>query len=149
MRKKIVVYCVFMITTLMMVPIVSSYSLVADQHSLLDQSIDTRQVEVQETPTPAGFSGFLLIHVMMYSVDDGLRPYEGANISVRGLFYSYKGQTDENGTCLFQVHTHLFRSKRYFVKVTIEPKDWKHTRFASIYMEPWEILYREFLFLEF
>jgi hypothetical protein len=148
MRKKIVVYCFFMIMVLMISPVVSSYSLVADQQPLFDQSSDTQQLEVQETLAPAGFSGFLLIQVMMYSVDDGLHPYEGANISVRGLFYSYKGQTDENGTCLFQVHTHLFRAKRYFVKVTIEPKDWKHTRFTSINMEPWEIYYRQFLFLE-
>ncbi|MBN2600229.1 MAG: hypothetical protein JXA75_06790 [Candidatus Thermoplasmatota archaeon] len=148
MMKKIVVYVVFMLAMLMMVPAASSYGVVTDQHALFDRSVDTQQVEVQETAAPAGFSGFLLIHVMMYSLDDGLHPCEGANISVRGLFHSYKGQTDENGTCLFQVHTHLFRTKRYFVQVTIEPKDWKHIRFASIYMEPWEILYREFLFLE-
>lgn len=141
-------YCFFMLTMLMAAPVVSSYSLVVDPQVQFNRSVENQQAEVQESPEPTGFFGFLLIHVMIYTSDDGLRPYEGANISAKGLFYSYKGQTDENGTCLFQVHTPFFRAKRYFVKVTIEPEDWLHKRFASIYVEPWEVIYREFLFIE-
>jgi hypothetical protein len=147
MRKKIVVYCVLMITTLMMVPMVSSYSLVADQQAFFDRENEKQQSEMQEPSGPTEITGYLLIHVSVYTPGEGLRPYEGANISVRGLFYSYNGQTDEKGDCLFQVHTHLFRAKRYFVKVGIPPENWLHTKIFSIFVEPWEVIYRNVLFI--
>ena len=147
MRKKRVAYCVFMITMLMTVPVVSSYSLVTDQQAFFTRGIETQQPEAQEPSGPTEITGHLLIHVSIYTPGEGLSPYEGANITVRGLFHSYKGQTDEKGDCLFQVHTRLFRAKRYFIKVSIPPENWLHTKIISIFVEPWEVIYRDFLFI--
>jgi hypothetical protein len=147
MKKKIEFLCFFVITMLMVLPVASAYSLVAEQQPLMSSGVETQDSNVQEEPVPAEITGYLLIHVSVYTPGEGLHPYMGANISVKGFFFSYSGKTDEQGDCLFQVHTHLLRVKRYFIKVSIPPEDWLHTKINSLFIQRGQIVYRDFLFI--
>lgn len=147
MKKKIMVFCFFVITVLMILPVVSSYSLVSEQQSFVSSGIEKHSFNVQEKPVPAEMTAYLLIHVSVYTPGEGLHPYNGANISVRGFLFRYSGQTDDQGDCLFQVHTNLFRAKRYFIKVSIPPEDWLHTKINSLYIQPRQIVLKDFLFI--
>jgi hypothetical protein len=148
MKKKIAVFCFFVLMVLMVLPMVSSYSVVSDQQPFMVSSVQNQNSDVQEKPVPLGLIGYLLIHVSVFTPGEGLHPYEGANISVKGFFFSYAGQTDERGDCLFQVHTKLFRAKLYFIKVSIPPGDWLHKKINSIYIQPQQIVYKDFLFIK-
>ncbi|MCU0850414.1 MAG: hypothetical protein MUC80_03955 [Candidatus Thermoplasmatota archaeon] len=101
----------------------------------------------EESATPVELKGYLLIHVSVYTPGEGLHPYMGANISVKGFFHKYTGQTDERGDCLFQLHSRLFRPKLYFIKVSIPPADLLHTKINSMYMQTGQIVYRDYLFV--
>jgi hypothetical protein len=147
MKKKIMLFCFFVLAVLMVLPAVSSYSTVSEQQPSLASAVEKKNSDVKENPVPAVLTGFLLIHVSAYTPGQGLHPYMGANISVKGLFFSYNGQTDERGDCLFQVHSKLFRAKLYFIKVSIPPEDWLHTKINSIYIEPRQVVYKDFLFI--
>jgi len=147
MKKKIELFCFFVITVLMILPVVSSYSLVSEKQSFVISGIEKQNSNVQEKPASAEITGYLLIHVSAYTPGEGLHPFMGANISVRGFLFRYSGITDERGDCLFQVHTKLFRAKRYFIKVSIPPEDWLHTKINSIYIQPRQIVYKDFLFV--
>jgi hypothetical protein len=147
MKKKIMLFCFFVLAVLMVLPAVSSSSVVSEKQPLIVSGVETQQYDVQEKPVPAELTGYLLIHASVYTPGEGLHPYMGANISVRGLFFSYSGQTDERGDCLFQVHSKLFRAKLYFIKVSISPEDWLHTKINSIYIQPGQIVYKDFLFV--
>jgi hypothetical protein len=131
MKKKIGIFCFFVIMALLMLPVVASY--------------DTNK-EYPECPLN---SGYLVIHVSTYTPGEGFHPYQGANISIRGLFYSYNGTTDKDGDCFFTVHTKLFRVKIYFAKVSIISHENVVTKRDFIYMLPREIEYKEYLFITF
>ena len=124
--------CILM---LMVLPIVSASG----------NGVDQKPSE--ESATPVELKGYLLIHVSVYTPGEGLHPYMGANISVKGFFYKYSGQTDERGDCLFQLHSRLFRPKLYFIKVSIPPADLMHTKINSMYMQTGQIVYRDYLFV--
>lgn len=147
MKKKIMVFCFFVITVLMVLPVVSSYSVESEQQAFMASAVEKQNSAAKEKPVPAELTGYLLIHVSVYTPGEGLHPYMGANISVRGFLFRYSGVTDERGDCLFQVHAKLFRAKRYFIKVSIPPEDWLHTKINSIYIQPRQIVYKDFLFV--
>lgn len=147
MKEKIVFFCFAVIALMIILPAFTSYSLAREQHPLYDSELSKQKFIIQEDPVSTEITGYLLVHVSAYTPGEGLRPYTGANISVRGFFFSYSGETDEQGDCLFQIHTRLFRAKLYFIKVSIPPNDWLHTKINSIYIEPREIVYRDFLFI--
>jgi hypothetical protein len=148
MKKKIVVFCFFVLMVLMVLPVVSSYSVVSERQPFMASSVEKQDSGVQEKPVPMVLTGYLLAHVSVYTPGEGLHPYAGANISVKGLFFSYNGETDERGDCLFQVHSKLFRAKLYFIKVSIPPGDWLHTKINSIHIQPHQIVYKDFLFIK-
>lgn len=129
MKKKIVMFCFFVVTILWVLPVVASINTVTEQ------------------PENIAGMGYLIIHVFTYTPGSGFHPYQGANISIRGLLYSYNGTTDTNGDCFFNVHTKLFRAKIYFVKVSIDVQDRLVTRRDFISVLPREIEYKEFLFV--
>lgn len=147
MKKKIIIFCFLMITMLMVLPMASSYCLVTERQPFVASGFEKQLYEAKEKSVPSKISGYLLIHVSVYTPGEGVHPYEGANISVRGLLRSYQGTTDERGDCLFHVYTHLFRAKRYVMKVSIAPDDWLHTKINSLFIEPREIVYKDFLFI--
>lgn len=147
MKKKIMLFCFFVLAVMMVLPAVSSYSVVSEQQPFMASAVEKQNSDVQENPVLAGLNGYLLIHVSVYTPGEGLHPYMGANISVRSFLFSYSGITDERGDCLFQLHTHLFRAKRYFIKVGIAPEDWLHTKINSLFIEPRQIVYKDFLFV--
>ncbi|HWR27757.1 MAG TPA: hypothetical protein VN377_04905 [Candidatus Thermoplasmatota archaeon] len=147
MKKKIVVFCFFVLMVLMILPVVTSYCVVSERQPFMARVSEKQDSDVQEKPVPMELIGYLLIHVSVYTPGEGLHPYVGANISVKGFFFSYNGQTDERGDCLFQVHTKLFRAKLYFIKVSIPPGDWLHKKLNSIYIQPQQIVYKDFLFV--
>jgi len=147
MKKKIVVFCFFIVAVLLVLPVVSSLSVVSEQQPLTTSAVEKQNCDVQEKSVPVVLTGYLLIHVSVYTPGQGLHPYAGANISVKGLFFSYNGQTDEQGDCLFQVHTKLLRAKLYFIKVSIPPGDLLHTKINSIYVQSRQIMYKDFLFI--
>jgi hypothetical protein len=132
--KKNRVICGF-ILMLMVLPVVSV------------SGIDVNQKSSEESTTPLELTGYLLLHVSVYTPGEGLHPFLGANITVKGLFYKYAGQTDERGDCLFQLHSRLFRPKLYFIKVSIPPEDWLHTKINSMYIQAGQIVYRDYLFV--
>jgi hypothetical protein len=148
MRKKIVLYCFFVMLLLECLPVVSSEHFVTEQQDPMLFTDDSVSPDVVRTPNPAEITGYLLIHVAVYTPGEGLQPYVGANISVNGLFYKYSGQTDEQGDCLFQVHSRLLRAKLYFIKVSIPPDDWLHTKINTFYIQSRQIVYRNYLFIE-
>ena len=129
MKKKIVMFCFFVVMILWVIPVVTSNS------------------NITEQPESIAGMGYLLIHVFTYTPGSGFHPYQGANISIRGFLYSYNGTTDEDGDCFFTVHTKLFKAKIYFVKVSIDSQDRLVTKRDFIYMLPRQIEYKEFLFL--
>lgn len=147
MKKKIEVSCFFVLSMLMVLPVTSANLLVVDQQPLMRSGGEHQQCVVHEQSAPEMITGYLLVHVSVYILGKGLRPYAGANITMKGFFFSYSGTTDEQGDCLFQVHTHLFRGKRYVIKVSIAPEDWLHTKINSLIIEPREIVYKDFLFI--
>ena len=147
MKKKLVFFCFFVVMMLMVIPVVSSNSNVKEQQSVHDKEIELQDCLVQEKPAAMLVTGYLLIHVYTYTPGAGFHPYPGANISVRGFLYSYNGSTDEMGDCLLKVHTNLFRAKTYFVKVSILSHDRLVTKRYSIFIEPRQIIYKEFLFI--
>jgi hypothetical protein len=132
---------------LMVLPVTASYSVISDRQVLTAPTMQMQNSDTQEFPEHIGLTGYLLIHVSVYTPGEGLHPYNGANISVKGLFYKYNGQTDELGDCLFQLHAKLFRPKLYFIKVSIPPEDWLHTKINSIYIQAGQIVYKDFLFI--
>jgi hypothetical protein len=147
MKKKIMVFCFFVVAVLLALPVVSSLRVVSEQQPLTTSAVETQNCDVQEKPVPVVLTGYLLIHVSVYTPGQGLHPYAGANISVKGLFFSYNGQTDAQGDCLFQVHTKLLRAKLYFIKVSIPPGDLLHTKINSLYVQSRQIVYKDFLFI--
>lgn len=134
MKKNKVVFGVLFLL-LLVLPLVSASGIPPEEKS-------------NEDPVaPLELTGYLLIHVSVYTPGEGLHPYMGANISVKGLFHKYNGQTDERGDCLFQLHSRLFRPKLYFIKVSIPPADLLHTKINSMYMQTGQIVYRDYLFV--
>lgn len=148
MKKKIVLVCFFSVTmTLLMLPIAPIAAIETDNPST-QMSLDNFQNYAKEETLDSPLRmGYILIHVAAFTPGNGIRPYQGANISVRGLFYSYTGETDESGDCLLKVHTNLFRPIHYRVKVSIPPGDWLHTKRISFFMQPREVVYKQFLFI--
>lgn len=144
MKKKQVYFCIFAVLVLSVLPVGSAIN-THTEDQILTNRVDTE--EVKDSLDPPLFTGYLLIHVYTYTPGVGFEPYEGANITVKGFLYSYNGQTDEAGDCLFKVHTNLFRPKKYHVKVSIAPDDWLHTKRISFFIQPRQILYKEFLFI--
>jgi hypothetical protein len=144
MMKKQVYFCIFAVFVLLILPVGSALNTSLEEQSITGH-VDTS--EVNGSFDPPLFTGYLLIHVYTYTAGVGFEPYEGANVTVKGFLYSYTGQTDENGDYLFNVHTNLFRPKKYFVKVSISPDDWLHTKRISFFIQPRQILYKEFLFI--
>ncbi|MCX6662194.1 MAG: hypothetical protein NTY91_06555 [Euryarchaeota archaeon] len=147
MKKKIMVFCFFVLMALMVLPVVSSYRVVSEQKSSTTSAVEKQISDIQEESLPTVLTGYLLIHVSVYTPGEGMHPYEGANISVKGFFFSYSGQTDERGDYLFQVHTKLFRAKLYIIKVSIPPEDWLHKKINSLYIQSGQIVYKDFLFV--
>jgi hypothetical protein len=147
MRKKIGLFCFFVVLLFVGLPLVSSEHLVTNQQVLVSSLDDSASYDVAELSNPVEIIGYLLIHVSVYTPGEGLQPYTGANISVKGLFYKYNGQTDEQGDCLFQLHTRIFRSKLYFIKVSIPPDDLLHTKLNTLYIQSRQIVYRDYLFV--
>lgn len=149
MRKNLKFICYFVVMMLLVLPVASAID------SDNEQRVDQDSVAFTNTTSETGkgtldsplFTGYLLFHVFTYTPGVGIHPFQGANITVRGFFYSYSGQTDESGDCLFKVHTNLLRMKKYVVKVSIPPGDWLHTKRISLLIEPREIIYRDFLFI--
>jgi len=133
--------------TLLVLPATSLAALNNEQQLVLKNTTEIPDDNEQGSLDSPWFTGYLLIRVLTYAPGEGIRSYEGANITVRGLFYSYNGQTDETGDCLFKLHTNLFRTKKYYVKVSIPPENWLHTKRISFFIEPRQILYKEFLFI--
>jgi len=130
MKRKLGMFCFLVITSLILVPAVASSSITTEQ------------------PEAVLGNGYLLIHVFSFTPGSGFQPYQGANVSLRGFSYSYNGTTDEYGDCLFIVHTNLFRSKIYFVKIIIDLEDRVVTKRDLVYMHSRDIEYREYLFVK-
>ncbi len=147
MKKNRVLCCLFVFMMLMVLPVVSSSTVVSEQEPAVASVVEQHTSDLQDTAAPLMLTGYLLIHVSVYTPGEGLHPYMGANISVKGLFYKYNGQTDEKGDCLFQVHTRLLTTKLYIIKVSIPPEDWLHSKINSIYMQSGQIVYKDFLFI--
>jgi hypothetical protein len=131
----------------MVLPLITSNSVLAEQQTALNTNVEKQGDIVQEKPESLLLTGYLLIHVYTYSPGVGFQPYHGANISVKGGLYSYNGTTDDMGDFLFNVHTNLFRAKIYFIKVSILPQDRLLTRRSSILIGLRQIVYKEFLFI--
>ncbi|MBN1860890.1 MAG: hypothetical protein JW840_05460 [Candidatus Thermoplasmatota archaeon] len=147
MKKKIIFFCYIAVTGLLVLPSISAISTSTEQGFVQD-AVTSMQIQgEQESLDSPLFTGYLLFQVLTYTPGIGIRPYAGANITVKGFFYSYSGQTDESGDCLFKVHTNLIRMKKYFIKVSIPPGDWLHTKRISLLLEPREIYYKDFLFI--
>jgi hypothetical protein len=146
MKKQQVLLCLAAVVLLVILPIGGATSTVQNQLKSQTNSQKSEEMEHVFFDSPL-FTGYLLIHVYTYSPGVGIEPCVGANVTARGLLYSYQGQTDDSGDCLLQVHTNLFRAKRYMVKVSIEPGDWLHTRRISVFLQPRQIMYKEFLFV--
>ena len=147
MKKKILFFCFFVVMILVVLPASATSDTNKAQQLISNDTTDMEGDNEQGTLDSPLFTGYILIHVYTYTPGIGIQSYSGANISVRGFLYSYKGQTDEAGDCLFNVHTNLFRVKKYIVKVQIPPENWLHTQRISFFIEPREIVYKEFLFL--
>lgn len=100
-----------------------------------------------EQPEPSLGTGYLIIHVFTFTPGSGFHPYQGANISLQGFFFSYNGSTDENGDCFLTVHTNLFRPKVYFAKISIDTQDRVMMKRDFITMFPRQIEYKDYLFV--
>lgn len=147
MKKKIGVFCLFVVMMLLVLPIISANSTFKQQPTVQNIGAKKQGCMVQEKPEAIVGKGYLLIHVFTYTPGIGIKPYQGATVNVRGFLYSYNGTTDEWGDCLFNVHTKLFRAKLYFIKVSILSHDREVTRRNSIYIQTRQLLYKEFLFV--
>lgn len=147
MKKKIVVFCIFAVMLLVTLPVLSSAAAEKEQQLVRFANSELHNDEATGTFDSPLLTGYILINVMTWTPGVGIHPYEGANISVKGLFYSYSGETDESGDCLFKVRTNLFRPKNYHMKVSIPPGNWFHTRRTSFFIMPRQIAFKEFLFI--
>lgn len=147
MKKKILGFCFFIMVVLMVLPVASSSPMGSPLQSSPRSPFETQSSTGQDTPTSFELTGYLLIHVSVYTPGVGLHPYDGANITIKGLFHDYTGRTDDKGDCLFQLHSKLFRPKLYFIKVSIPPEDWMHTKINSLYIQTGQIVYRDYLFV--
>jgi hypothetical protein len=147
MNKKFVFFCFFVVMTLVVFPVVSSYTTIKELSSVQDTADEKQGSTVQEKPETTVITGYLLIHTSTYSPNIGFHPYPGANVSVRGFLYSYTGSTDDQGDCLLKVHTNLLRAKMYFVKISIVSQDRLVTKRDSVFIEPRQIIYEEYLFI--
>jgi hypothetical protein len=147
MKKKIGIMCFFMLTTLLLVPLGSSYHLQDTQQNVGDMQGTITTSALQKDSKIELFTGYVLIHVFTYQPGMGFHPCEGANVSVKGFFHKYTGTTDEMGDCLFVVHTNILRAKIYFIKVSIFAGDRVLTKRMTIFIEPRQIVYKEFLFI--
>jgi hypothetical protein len=84
--------------------------------------------------------------VFAFTPGQGIHPYKGANITARGLFHSYNGTTDEKGVCVLKVHAPFFRTKLYFVKVSIISHNRVVTKIAFLHTRALRLAYEGFLF---
>lgn len=133
--------------TLLATPSSSAYNTFKEQPILGNIDAEKQGCMEQEKPEAMLGKGYLLMHVFTYTPGTGFHAYAGATVNVRGFLYSYNGTTDEDGDCLFNVHTDLLRAKLYFVKVSIFSQDRLVTKRTSIFIQPRQILYKEFLFV--
>lgn|GEM_PF-1405928 len=147
MRKTIGILCLIVVLMFVCLPIAASDCFIPKPEAVLPVGTTTQHCDIRRISKSTEITAYLLIHVSLYTLGKGIRPYEGANISVRGLFFSYLGTTNDQGDCLFQVHTHLLRGKRYVVKVSIPPADWLHTKINTLILKPRGIIYKDFLFI--
>jgi hypothetical protein len=147
MKKKMIFFCFFAVAMLMALPIVSSNSVFTEKHTIQNIDVEKQGSITDEKPVILLLTGYLLIHVDTWSPGVGIHSYPGANITVKGFLYSYNGTTDETGDCLFKIHTNLFRTKVYFIKVSIYPQDRVLTKRESILIGPRQIVYKQFLFI--
>jgi len=147
MKKKIGVFCLFVVMMLLVLPIISANSTFKQQPTVQNIGAKKQGCMVQEKPEAIVGMGYLLIHVFTYTPGIGIKPYRGATVNVRGFLFSYNGTTDEGGDSLFIVHTKLFRAKLYFIKVSIFSQDRLVTKRTSIFIQSRQILYKEFLFV--
>ena len=147
MKKKIIFFCYIAVTVLLILPSISVISISTGERVVMHTITSMKNKGEQESLESPLFTGYLLFQVLTFTPGVGIRPYAGANITVKGLFFTYSGQTDESGDCLFKVHTNLIRMKKYFIKVSIPPGDWLHTKRISLLLEPREIYYKDFLFI--
>jgi hypothetical protein len=129
MKRKIGLLCLFVVMILLVVPNIVSSDAISAQ------------------PEPTLGIGYLIIHVFTFTPGSGFHPYQGANISLRGFFFSYNGSTDENGDCFFTVHTNLLRPKVYFAKISIETQNRVMMKRDLITMFPRQIEYKNYLFI--
>jgi hypothetical protein len=152
MKKKNLIFCLFAVFVLTVLPVVSSSSTITELRTVQRTDVEKIISQVEEKPATAELTGYLLVHVNSWQLGSGFpgfQPYPGANVSARGFLYSYNGTTDENGDCLLRLHTNLIRAKMYFIKVSIFSNERLVTRRTSIFIEPRDIIYKEFLFIIF
>jgi hypothetical protein len=148
MKKKIVMFCLFVIMMLMMIPSISALPIPKEQSTVRHTKDSEKQDSfIQENPEQPLGTGYLLIHVFAFTPGMGIYSYKGAVVNVRGFLYSYNGTTDNNGDILFTVHTRLFRPKMYLVKVSVISNDRLVSKINSIFIERQQIAYKEFLFV--
>jgi len=149
MKKKNLIFCLFAVLVLTVLPVVSSSTTITEPRAVQKTDVEKIISQVEEKPAPAELTGYLLVHVIGWQLGSGFQPYPGANVSARGFLYSYNGTTDENGDCLLRLHANLLRTKMYFLKVSIVSNERVVTRRTSIFIGPRDIVYKEFLFLIF
>jgi hypothetical protein len=146
MKKKIMACCLLINLFLVAIPATAQVSL-ETQPIISKRDIKDQAIAPNERQTSPIRTGYLLLLVFTYSFGKGISPYQGANVTVKSLFHSYNGTTDENGVCAVKVQAPLLREKTFFVKVSIVRNDRVVSKRAVISMQALEIAYRSFLFL--
>jgi hypothetical protein len=144
MKKIGIIYCFLLSLILIATPLISATGL--PKNSFQAPAGDVQLSDSGEGQPSAIGGGYLLLLVFTYAPGKGINPYQGANITVRGLFHSYNGTTDQNGICLLKVRSPLLHEKIYFVKTSIISNNRTISRHAVLEIRGPRISYKGFLF---
>lgn len=148
MKKKIGMFCLFVTTMLLIIPVISALDL-PKERLMFTGAVDNEKQDLvlRANPKPEIVIGYLLIHVFAFTPGMGVYSYKGAVVNVKGFLYSYNGTTDDNGEILFSVHSNLFRPKIYFVKISIFSNDRLVSKINSVLIHWQQVVYKDFLFV--
>jgi hypothetical protein len=150
MKKKIIIFSLFSLMTLLVPSFASAYGTFSEQPQMMKTAVEQQRNIGTEKKSEARLgTAYLAISVIAYTPGLGIYPCPGANIHIKGLFYSYNETTDENGFLIFEVHAPLFRQKLYFITINLTTPDRVLKRLDFVSLRAQQIYSREYIFFIF
>jgi hypothetical protein len=148
MKKKIMMFSLFTLATLLSASLVSASTISLEQRGIKAATVASQREQASEAPQGVIRTAYLVVFVITFTPGAGIQPCPGAEVRVRGLLHSYNGTTDDKGLHLFAVHTSFLREKLYFITVSMVSQDHVVKRTAFLHLRSWQVVYRAFLFLQ-